>query len=52
LNNTSYILSHTVSELSRCIDEILRLTGVPIFNSLIRGEPLNSREFEITASGS
>jgi len=45
VNNTTYVLSRTVSELSRRIGQIIAFDRqVPLFNSLLRGKPLNSEQ--------
>jgi len=43
MNIPTDILSCTVSKLLRITDQILHSTGgVPLFNTIVRGEPLNS----------
>ena len=38
----TYILSCTVSKVSQIIDPILTNDGLPVFHTVVRGEPLNS----------
>jgi len=38
----TYILSLTVSKLLQIIDQICAFDRAPLFNTLVRGEPLNS----------